>query len=217
MSPIDNIGEWPAGTPLTLTASVTNTNYQFWGWIIDGAPMGAMGQTNLTFTPTANVTVHAWFYAPAIDGNVDYLEYNTDSTIVTGVKEDYRRRVTSISIPVLHNGAVQEIAPAAFQGCTSLETLNLVPTVTTIGDYAFAGCTSLANIDVSNVTSFGSDAFYGCTALQGVTLSNRHGADHRQQRLLRLPQPLQRGAPRCPHHRRQPGLHGQQQPPRGHH
>ncbi len=172
VSPIDNIGEWPAGTPLTLTASVTNTNYQFWGWIIDGAPMGAMGQTNLTFTPTANVTVHAWFYAPAIDGNVDYLEYNTDSTIVTGVKEDYRRRVTSISIPVLHNGAVQEIAPAAFQGCTSLETLNLVPTVTTIGDYAFAGCTSLANIDVSNVTSFGSDAFYGCTALQGVTLSN---------------------------------------------
>ncbi len=172
ITPIDNIGEWPAGTPLTLTATVTNANYEFWGWIIDGAPMGAMGQTNLTFTPTSDVTVHAWFYAPAIDGTVDYLEYNADSSIVTGVKSDYRRRVTSITIPRLHNGAVTEIAAGAFQGCANLETVEMVPTVTTVGDYAFGGCSSLANIDVSNVTSFGVDAFNGCTSLQNVTLSN---------------------------------------------
>lgn len=172
ITPIDNLGEWPSGTPLTLTATVTNANYQFWGWIIDGAPMGAMGQTNLTFTPTTDVTVHAWFYAPAIDGTVDYLEYSPDSSIVTGVKSDYRRRVTSITIPVLYTGAVTEIAAGAFQGCTNLETLELVPTITTVGDYAFAGCTSLNNIDVSNVTSFGVDAFNGCTSLQSVTLSN---------------------------------------------
>lgn len=172
ITPIDNIGEWPSGTPLTLTATVTNANYEFWGWIIDGAPMGAMGQTNLTFTPTSDVTVHAWFYAPAIDGTVDYLEYNADSSIVTGVKSDYRRRVTSITIPRLHNGAVTEIAAGAFQGCANLETVEMVPTVTTVGDYAFGGCSSLANIDVSNVTSFGVDAFNGCTSLQNVTLSN---------------------------------------------
>ena len=168
----NNTSEWPSGMPLTLTATVTNSNYQFWGWIIDGAPVGAMGQPNLTITPTQDVTVHAWFYAPTIDGTVDYLEYSPDSSIVTGVKADYRNRVTSINIPRLYNGAVTAIADGAFQGCTSLETLNLVPTVTTVGEYAFSGCTALTNIDVSNVTSFGADAFYGCTSLQEVSLSN---------------------------------------------
>ena len=161
-----------SGDVLTITAQPVNPNYEFWGWIVDGALVGAMSEPSLTLTPTEDMTIHAWFYAPSVEGNMDYLNYNEDSTIVLGVKPDYKTRVTAINIPVLQNGHVTTIAEGAFQGCTSLESINLVPTITTVADNAFLGCTALTSIDISSVTTLGNRAFYGCSALQSVLMSN---------------------------------------------
>jgi hypothetical protein len=56
----------------------------------------------------------------------------------------------------------------AFEGCTSLATMDL-RNVTSIGDFAFADCSTLASIDVSNVTTLGSSAFAGCDSLNSIT------------------------------------------------
>lgn len=81
----------------------------------------------------------------------------------------------------------------AFEGCTSLSSINIPSTVTTIGERAFANCTSLETLTLgNNVSSIGSYAFqnsglvsitlpsgitelqrslfYGCESLESITI-----------------------------------------------
>ena len=63
------------------------------------------------------------------------------------------------------------IEEEAFQGCTSLESINLPDGLTTIRNEAFNGCTSLENITLSErLTTIEYQAFRGCTSLENVTL-----------------------------------------------
>ena len=63
------------------------------------------------------------------------------------------------------------ISPRAFEGCTSLQSIDIPNSVTTIGGNAFEGCTSLQSIDIPNsVTSIGESAFKGCTSLQSIDI-----------------------------------------------
>ena len=50
-------------------------------------------------------------------------------------------------------------------------TVNILDTVTRIGNYAFSGCTSLGHIEIpERVTSIGYEAFYYCTSLKNITI-----------------------------------------------
>lgn len=74
------------------------------------------------------------------------------------------------SLDLSETPALTTIGASAFQGCTSLETIqfgNVFPSVlNTIGDGAFRGCTALGSIDLPrSVTSVGSGAFAECSGL----------------------------------------------------
>ena len=65
------------------------------------------------------------------------------------------------------------IADSAFEGCTSLESIDIPNSVIEIGNSAFKGCTSLESIDIPNsVTAIGDSAFNGCTSLESIDIPN---------------------------------------------
>lgn len=65
------------------------------------------------------------------------------------------------------------IGEYAFQGCSSLKTLQLQDKVNVIGSYAFKDCTSLSSVVLSSsVDSIGDYVFDGCTAMESLDLGN---------------------------------------------
>ena len=96
--------------------------------------------------------------------NSDY-PYNSES--------DY---VGSIVIPatVSYEGKtyrVTSIGDYAFQGCSSLTSVNIPDGVTYIGTYTFWNCSSLTSINIpASVTSIGNSAFRSCTSLAAVNI-----------------------------------------------
>jgi hypothetical protein len=78
----------------------------------------------------------------------------------------HRQSLKKVSIKSL-----QRIHRLAFGGCSSLQYINLPPTLLEIGQGAFRFCTSLTTIQIPpSVTEIGEGAFAGCTSLQSVTL-----------------------------------------------
>lgn len=63
-----------------------------------------------------------------------------------------------------------EIGTAAFENCLSLTSVTLPATVGRLGNYAFGGCASLGQISMPGVSSIGAYAFSGC-GLQSLDLS----------------------------------------------
>lgn len=80
---------------------------------------------------------------------------------------------TSLSSIDLQN--VRTINNGAFYACSSLQTVNNMQNVSSIGRSGFEECTSLTNIDISNVTTLDNYAFKGCTSLTSVDLSSLSG------------------------------------------
>lgn len=71
---------------------------------------------------------------------------------------------------VIPNG-VTEIAPFAFDGCTSLCNIDMPSTLTTIGRGAFESCTMLENLHLPNsITNIDFYAFAGCNKLTSVNI-----------------------------------------------
>ncbi len=93
----------------------------------------------------------------------------SDFMIENGVLTKYTGNGGDIIIP---NG-VKTIEDGAFEGCTSLTSVNIPDSVRTIGDWAFARCTSLTSVIIGNrVRIIGSGAFCDCKSLKSVTISN---------------------------------------------
>ena len=64
-----------------------------------------------------------------------------------------------------------ELSGKMFQGCSSLETVNLSSGITAIRGNAFNGCTSLEVLTLPNtVTSIKGEAFLNCTALKSIKM-----------------------------------------------
>ena len=75
--------------------------------------------------------------------------------------------LTSIEIP----GNVTSIGERAFCVCTGLTSIELPSSVTSIGEQAFLGCTGLTNIEIpSSVTTIGKWAFSGCSGLTSIEI-----------------------------------------------
>ncbi len=71
---------------------------------------------------------------------------------------------------VIKDGTLS-IAEYAFNGCTSLTSVDIPNSVTSIGSFAFEGCFGLTSIDIPNsVTSIGSYAFDGCYGLTSIEI-----------------------------------------------
>jgi serine/threonine protein kinase len=75
--------------------------------------------------------------------------------------------LTSIELP----SSVPSIGYAAFANCSSLTAIEIPSSVTIIGRSAFNGCSSLTAIEIpSSVTSIGDKAFDGCSSLTAIEI-----------------------------------------------
>ncbi len=65
---------------------------------------------------------------------------------------------------------VEGISAGLFNGCSSLQTIEIPASVNTVGADAFKDCSSLETIRLTGVTEIGEGAFDGCSSLTNVTL-----------------------------------------------
>ncbi len=116
-----------------------------------------------------------------IEGN-DYTSYiyytTTDGSIITPtvanpfdgcriVSNEYSNGKGTFTI----DGIVTAISSSAFEGCTTLSTIQIPDTVTEIQGAAFSGCSNLSSVTIpESVTSLWYMAFHECTSLSQVTI-----------------------------------------------
>ena len=77
------------------------------------------------------------------------------------------RKISSLEIL----NTVTSIGNYAFYNCSKLTSITIPEGVTTIGDYAFYNCSALTSVTIGkSVTSIGNYAFYNCSKLTSVTI-----------------------------------------------
>ena len=81
------------------------------------------------------------------------------------------------SVEIL-NG-VTSISQDAFKGCSSLISVEIPSSVTSIGVCAFEGCSNLTSVEIpSSVTSIGKNAFNGCSSLTIYCVAGSYAEDY---------------------------------------
>ena len=97
--------------------------------------------------------------------NAHYDSRNNCNAII----ETSTNRLVSGCAKTTIPNSVTEIGWRAFEGCTSLKSIDIPDSVTGISWNAFKGCTSLESITIPNsVTEIGEVAFEGCTSLKSI-------------------------------------------------
>ena len=86
----------------------------------------------------------------------------SDGTLSVSIKEDYKKFVKRIVIPMEYYGfKVTKIDDSGFWGCDMLEEIVLPESLLYIGTLAFHGCKSLTKITMpKNIKEIGSDILY---------------------------------------------------------
>ena len=94
-------------------------------------------------------------------------EINDDNTITI---TDCDRSATEVTIPAEIDGrSVTSIGEFAFDGCSSLISVDISDSITNIEGYAFAGCSSLKNIELpDNLEKLSFAIFHSCTSLDEI-------------------------------------------------
>nr|MCR5773614.1 leucine-rich repeat domain-containing protein [Lachnospiraceae bacterium] len=145
--------------------------------------------TSIELTGTEITTVYSDLVKCTVSGYEDYYDLYTSTTAgpVTCVSVGNGSESSSHSSLVNYEkikgftcDTVTTFNNYAFEGCTSLDTINCNSAVS-IGDSAFSGCDALANLTLgSPFTKVGSSAFKNCVNLSvcpinGVVLKNGLG------------------------------------------
>lgn len=105
----------------------------------------------------------------AIKNLTSLLKLDLSETAITSLPEQFmynRRSLIDVKLP----STLKNIGSAAFEGCSSLQTLDL-DGITDIAASVFKACYSLSYINLSGVNTIGDEAFYGCTKLNNIDLS----------------------------------------------
>lgn len=127
-----------------------------------------------------------------------WLESQPEGCVIAGdnILIAYTGSETNVVIPY----GVKIIAGCAFEGCTSMMSVEIPETVREIGGLAFSGCTQLTECNIPYGTeTIGSYAFHWCAALQKVdiadsvtTIGNHAFAGCSSLISIKLPMGLQR-------------------------
>lgn len=96
------------------------------------------------------------------------VKYKRKTFLVTQIAENAFNGYTSITSVELPS-TLSAIEEGAFRGCTSLEKINTPQPLSTIGDNAFEGCESLTHFDLeASISTLGVACFKNCTSLTAI-------------------------------------------------
>ena len=181
-------GTWPSNKTITVTAdeTVTLTN------TISGADAKTLKVNFEGISEAGSDTSSQKFEEPV---SVDPIEdalfgvwnghfyYNVEAAIQKNIAATFNdgTELTWEELKLEENGtkygytasAITDtsIGDTAFEGCTSLTSIDIPDSVTSIGDWAFAYCEDLTSITIpDSITSIGAWAFSGCYSLTSVTI-----------------------------------------------
>ena len=116
---------------------------------VTNSTAGGLGEALKTADPSKKKIV--------IGGTINDADMSALSTFI---------KSNSITDVVILADGVTSIGDNAFDGCSSLKSINLPEEVTSIGESAFYGCISLTNISLADgVTSIGDNAFAQCALI----------------------------------------------------
>ena len=104
-----------------------------------------------------------------IPSSVSYEGKTYSVTSIGGLAFQGCSSLTSVEIP----NSVTSIGGSAFMNCSSLTSVVIPNSVTSIEWFAFVGCSSLTSVEIPNsVTSIGANAFCNCSSLTSVVIPN---------------------------------------------
>ena len=102
-------------------------------------------------------------------GNTKYNSRNNCNAIIETATNTLIAGCKNTVIP----NSVTSIDYSAFEGCSSLISIEIPNSITSIRGSAFYGCSGLTSVTIPNsVTSIGRMAFYNCSGLTSVTIGN---------------------------------------------
>ena len=114
----------------------------------------------LTDVYITNIT--AWYKINFETSNSNPLSYGAKLYL-------NNKEITDLVIP----DDVTIIRDYTFDGCGTIQSVQIHDGVTEIGSYAFRGCSSLKSVTIGNgVTKINSFAFSGCSSLKSITIGN---------------------------------------------
>ena len=108
----------------------------------------------------------------SIEVSRDNPRYNSRSNSNAIIETSTNTLLFGCSKTIIPN-SVTEIGSGAFEGCSSLTSIEIPNSVTEIGFGAFFDCSSLTSIEIPNsVTEIGEKAFCGCSSLTSIEISD---------------------------------------------
>ena len=150
-----------------LTKSVDFVRRRFGGIVKAFAAMAAIMLTGAAWADAYIIENITWHYEPYGDNSVKIYASETSPAIEPATYSGV------VEVPASLGGkVVAAIGSHAFYNCSNITKVKIPTCVVDIHTSAFEGCTSLATLDFtsleeSNLESIGEKAFKGCTALAG--------------------------------------------------